>query len=88
MLNWYRKGMLHDMHLPTCGAVRSRPRACSAALAALHELGQGAPDTWEPAILSAQDAALCTPLMGAAEREILNKWRYEVCVHAGHWAVL
>ena len=26
MLNWYRKGMLHDMHLPTCGAVRSRSR--------------------------------------------------------------
>ena len=22
MLSWYRKGMLHDMYLPTCGAVR------------------------------------------------------------------
>ena len=21
MLSWYRKGMLHDMYLPTCGAV-------------------------------------------------------------------
>ena len=23
MLNWYKQGMLHDMMLPTCGAVRA-----------------------------------------------------------------